>query len=41
MLVTISDKELSQINVIQAVVEKRMHRHDATRQPDLTGRSVR
>jgi hypothetical protein len=29
MLVTMSDKELSRINVIQSVVEKRMRRRDA------------
>jgi len=32
MLVTMSDKELSRINVIQSVVEKRMLRRDAARQ---------
>jgi hypothetical protein len=32
MLVTMSDKEISRINVIQAVVEKRMRRRDAAHQ---------
>jgi hypothetical protein len=30
MLVTMSDKELSRINVIQSVVDKRMRRRDAS-----------
>lgn len=35
MLVTMSDKELSRINIIQSVVEKRMRRRDAAdRTPD-------
>lgn len=29
MLVTMSDKELNRINVIQAVIDKRMRRRDA------------
>jgi len=29
MLVTMSDKELNRVNVIQAVAEKRMRRRDA------------
>lgn len=36
MLVTMSDKELSRINVIQSVVEKRMRRRDAAHQLALT-----
>lgn len=40
MLVTMSDKELSRINVIQAVVEKRMRRRDAAHQLDLTERQT-
>ncbi|EDV1004706.1 RidA family protein [Salmonella enterica subsp. enterica] len=32
MLVTMSDKELRRINVIQSVVEKRMRRRDAVQQ---------
>lgn len=32
MLVTMSDKELSRINVIQSVVEKRMRRRDVAYQ---------
>lgn len=36
MLVTMSDKELSRINVIQSVVEKRMRRRDAANQLALT-----
>lgn len=32
MLVTMSDKELNRINVIQSVVEKRMRRRDAAHQ---------
>lgn len=34
MLVTMSDKELSRINVIQAVVEKRMRRRDTDQKMD-------
>lgn len=41
MLVTMSDKELSRINVIQSVVEKRMRRHDAAHQLALTERQTR
>lgn len=40
MLVTMSDKELSRINVIQSVVEKRMRRRDAAHQLNLTERQV-
>ncbi len=40
MLVTMSDKELNRINVIQAVVEKRMRRRDAAHQLDLTERQT-
>lgn len=40
MLVTMSDKELSRINAIQAVVEKRMRRRDAAHQLDLTERQT-
>ncbi|EQZ84000.1 hypothetical protein G991_04677 [Escherichia coli UMEA 3703-1] len=36
MLVTMLDKELSRINVIQSVVEKRMRRRDAAHQLALT-----
>lgn len=32
MLVTMSEKELSRINVIQSVVEKRMRRRDKAHQ---------
>lgn len=32
MLVTMSDKELNRINVIQAVIDKRMRRRDAAHQ---------
>lgn len=32
MLVTMSDKEIRRINVIQSVVEKRMRRRDAAHQ---------
>ncbi|WP_284346488.1 hypothetical protein [Escherichia coli] len=35
---TMSDKELSRINVIQSVVEKRMRRRDAAHQLALTER---
>lgn len=38
MLVTMSDKELSRINVIQSVVKKRMSRRDAVHQLALTER---
>lgn len=40
MLVTMSDKELSRINVIQSVVEKRMRRRDAAHQLTLTERQT-
>lgn len=40
MLVTMSDKELSRINVIQSVVEKRMRRRDAAHQLALTERQA-
>lgn len=40
MLVTMSDKELSRINVIQSVVEKRMRRRDAAQQLALTERQT-
>ena len=40
MLVTISDKELSRINVIQSVVENRMHRRDTAHQLALTERQT-
>ena len=40
MLVTMSDKELSRINVIQSVVEKRMRRCDAAHQLALTERQT-
>lgn len=40
MLVTMSDKELNRVNVIQAVVEKRMRRRDAAVQLKLTERQV-
>ena len=40
MLVTMSDKELSLINVIQSVVEKRMRRRDAAHQLALTERQT-
>ena len=40
MLVTMSDKELSRINVIQSVVEKRMRRRDAAHQLALTERQT-
>lgn len=38
MLVTMSDKELNRINVIQSVVEKRMRRRDAAHQLALKQR---
>lgn len=40
MLVTMSDKELSRINVIQAVCEKRLRRRDAASQLNLTERQI-
>lgn len=40
MLVTMSDKELSRINVIQSVIEKRMRRRDAAHQLALTERQT-
>lgn len=40
MLVTMSDKELSRVNVIQAVCEKRLRRRDAAGQLGLTERQV-
>lgn len=40
MLVTMSDNEISRINVIQAVVGKRMRRRDPTHQRDLTERQA-
>jgi len=40
MLVTMSDKELNRVNVIQAVVEKRMRRRDAAVRLKLTERQV-
>lgn len=40
MLVTMSDKELNRVNVIQAVVEKRLRRRDAAAQLKLTERQV-
>lgn len=40
MLVTMSDKELSRINVIQSVVEKRMRRRDAAQLFALTERQT-
>lgn len=39
MLVTMSDKELNRVNVIQAVSEKRLRRRDAATQLELTERS--
>ncbi len=36
MLVTMTDKELSRINIIQSVIEKRMRRRDAAHQLALT-----
>ncbi len=35
-LVTMTDKELSRINIIQSVIEKRMRRRDAAHQLALT-----
>lgn len=40
MLVTMSDKELNRINVIQAVCEKQLRQRDATSQLNLTERQV-
>ncbi len=40
MLVTMSDKELNRINVIQSVVEKRMRRRYAAHQVALTERQT-
>lgn len=40
MLVTMSDKELNRVNVIQAVCEKRLRRRDAAAQLELTERQV-
>ena len=40
MLVTMSNKELHRLPVIQAVVEKRLRRRDAASQLDLTERQV-
>lgn len=40
MLVTMSDKELRRINVIQSVVEKRMRRRDAVQQLALSERQT-
>lgn len=40
MLVTMTDKELYRINVIQSVVEKRMRRRDAAHQLALTERQT-
>lgn len=40
MLVTMSNKELHRIPVIQAVIEKRLRRRDAASQLDLTERQV-
>lgn len=40
MLVTMSDKELQRVNVIQAVIEKRMRRRDAANQLELTERQT-
>ena len=40
MLVTMSNKELHRLSVIQAVIEKRLRRRDAASQLDLTERQV-
>jgi len=40
MLVTMSDKELNRVNVIQAVSEKRLRRRDAATQLELTERQI-
>ena len=41
VLVTMSDKELHRINVIQSVVEKRMRRRDSAHQLALTERQTK
>lgn len=40
MLVTMTDKELNRINVIQSVVEKRMRRRDAAHQLACSDRTA-
>lgn len=40
MLVTMSNKELHRLPVIQAVIEKRLRRSDAASQLQLTERQV-
>lgn len=40
MLVTLSNKELHRLTVIQAVIEKRLRRRDAASQLDLSERQV-
>lgn len=40
MPVTMSDAEISRINVIQSTVEKCVHRRDAAHQPGLTERQI-
>lgn len=40
MLVTMSNKELHRLSVIQAIIEKRLRRRDAASQLDLTERQV-
>lgn len=40
MLVTMAEKELSRLNVIQSVVEKRMRPRDAAHQLNLTERQT-
>lgn len=40
MLVTMSNKELHRLTVIQAVIEKCLRRRDAASQLDLSGRQV-
>jgi len=40
MLVTMSNKELHRLSVIQAVIEKRLRRRDAASQLDLSERQV-
>lgn len=40
MLVTMSDNELSLVNILQSVVEKRMRRRDAAHQLALTKRQT-
>lgn len=37
---TMSDEELSRVNIIQSAVEKRMLRRDAARQLNLTERQT-